>query len=213
MSKKKKYKKSGIAPLVEVDRNELGDKRLDPAENVFRQREKALSEASQFKMADQGEMEDPSRQCGPRISHHTLLARLQKLAPQLTAKDSANNNLALYFPRNTDELDEAIREGAGLDSNDPVFFMSNKYVGGFPKEEIPEYSYVDIDTSKIATREHMRSWRSVLIGLLKAGVISYAQTVQAFGDPANDQRSKRWFRETLEWRTAPDKAFTRRQIL
>ncbi len=211
--RQKKSKKSGIAPLVEPDINELGDKRLNPEEAVAREREALLKKASAFRMPDQDEMEQPEREYGPRLSSDALLGRLRTIAPQLSARDGAPGHISLYYPRRGDELDEAIREGVGLESNDPIFFLHNKYVGGFPKEDIPEYSYVDIDSSLVATHEHTRSWRSVLIGLLKAGVISYSQAVQAFGDPANDQRSKRWFRETLEWRTAPDRAFTRRQIL
>lgn len=209
---KRKFKKSGIAPLVEVDKNELGDKRLNPEEAVCREREALIEKAAVFRMPDQAEMENPDRQYGPRIPFQNLLDRLRSLAPALAAKNGSLGNVALYFPRTAEELDEAIREGQGIDTNDPEFFLHHKYVGGFPKEELPEFGYMDTDTSKVATHEHLRCWRTVLIGLIKAGVISYQQAIQEFGDPGGDQRSKRWFRETETWRKTPELAFTRRQI-
>lgn len=200
--------KKNRAPLVETDRDELGDKRLSPEEGVVMLREKALKQAANHRIPHQVELENPDREYGPRIPHDMLMLRLAKLNTAISFKDGSLGNIAVYFPRNTDELTEALHEGGPKDE----FFIFNKYVGGFPKTEIPEYSYVDLDTSKLATREHTRSWRSVLIGLIKAGVLSYQKAIAEFGDPATDQRSARWFRETTEWRQKPTEAFTRRQL-
>lgn len=191
----------------------LGDSHLDPTENVHKLRELCLKDAAKNRIPNQAELEDPDRQRGPRLPHGKLLAKLQALAPQLTARDGSPGDVALYFPRRPDELGDAIREGAGLATNDPEFFLFNKYVGGFPKEELPEYGYVDLDTSLLATHEHLRSWRTVVIGLIKAGVIAYNVAIREFGDPTLDPRSARWFRETNDWRIkSPNEARTRSQL-
>lgn len=211
MSKLTEICKSRKAPLVETDINELGDKRLDPKEGVAQQREKCLAQASQYRIEDQDELADAGRMYGARLGYAALLSRLQKLAPGLQARDGAPGQLALYFPRKEKELDAAIREGSG--GSGDLFFLMHKYVGGFPKEELPEWGYVDIDTSLIATREHSRGWRTVLIGLMHCSVISYQDAIEEFGDPAKDPRGHIWLKKTKEWRQNPLQKFTLREYV
>lgn len=211
MNKLTEITRTRKAPLVETDINELGDKRLDPKEGVAQQREKCLAQAAKFRIEDQDELANADRIYGPRLNYAALLERLQRLAPGLQARDGAPGQLALYFPRKPQELDAAIREGSG--GSGDLFFLLNKYVGGFPKDEIPEWGYVDIDTSLVATREHARGWRTVLIGLIHCSVISYQQAIDEFGDPATDARSKIWMKKTLEWRQNPTQKFTLREYV
>lgn len=197
--------------LFETDIHELGDKRLDPAENVARQREECLKLASKYKVEDQDELTDANRTYGPRISYTELLSRLQKIAPGLAARDGYPGNLALYYPRKPMELDAAIREGSG--GSGDLFFLLNKYVGGFQKDEIPEWGYGDVDTSEVITREHIRGWRTVLIGLIQTSVISYQSAINEFGDPINDKRNTVWMKKTAEWRMNPTQTFTLREYV
>src|SRR6185437_14497578 len=125
------------APMVETDINELGDKRLNPEEGVIKEREELLKKASVYRVEDQGELENPERSSGSRMAYSELLRRLMLICPELTARDGSAGNLALYYPRDVDELDEACREGGCTD----IFFILNKYVGGIPKEELPEWGY------------------------------------------------------------------------
>jgi hypothetical protein len=194
---KRKYKKSGIAPLVETDPLELTDKRLDPAEAVCREREELLKQSAQFKIPGQNELEDPDRSLGPRLSFQELINRLTRISPDLKARDGSAGNIALYYPRTTQELDQVLRDGSAYSSD--VFFMFHKYVGGLPKTDIPEYSYVDIDASHLPTREH-RGWRSILIGLIKSGATTYDKAVKEFGDPSGDSRSNRWCEQLANYR-------------
>lgn len=191
--------------LFETDRRMLGDSHLDARENVIKLREQCLKLASKYITEDQAELQNSGRSAGSRIPHTELLKRLKKICPQLTAREGSPGNLALYYPRNSDELYEALTDGS---YSTDVFFIFNKYVGGMPKEELPEWGYVDIDTSLIATREHIRGWRTILIGLLKAGAVSYADAAKEFGDPALDPRNTVWMKKTLEWRESPHKKFT-----
>lgn len=197
------------APMVETDIHELGDKRLNPDEGVIKEREALLKKASVYKIKDQGELQNPKRSDGARLGFSAFLSRLKKIIPELKEKDGSPGNLALYYPRTERQLDEALREGGQND----IFFIFNKYVGGFPKEELPEWGYVDIDTSLVATREHLRGWRTVLIGLINAGTVSYGAVINEFGDPASDPRNKAWMEKTFEWRTNPDRKFVLQDYL
>lgn len=196
--------KNNKAPMVETDIHELGDKRLNPEEGVIKERESLLKKASVYKCEDQDELQNEKRSEGARLSFSELVLRLQKIAPELQYRDGSPGNVALYFPRTAEQLDAALREGGQND----IFFIFNKYVGGFPKEELPEWGYLDIDTSLIATREHLRGWRTVLIGLIRAGVISYQQAIEEFGDPATDPRNVVWMKKLEEWRLNPRQKFT-----
>lgn len=198
--------------LWQIDRTELGDAKLDAKENVAKLRELALKDASKYRIENQDELTDAKRSEGRRLSHTEILGRLQRLVPDLTAKEGSPGNLALYCPRTVDQVDAAIREGSGGSGND-LFFLMNRYVGGLPKEELPEWGYLDIDTSLLATREHLRGWRTILIGLIRAGVLSYDAACAEFGDPATDPRAVQWMRKTLEWRENGSKRFTLRDIM
>lgn len=191
--------------LFETDKRMLGDSHLDAKENVIKLRELCLKFASRYITEDQQELQDANRSEGTRLPYTELLNRLKKICPTLSAREGSPGNLALYYPRTSDELYEALTDG-GYSTD--VFFIFNKYVGGMPKEELPEWGYVDIDTSLIATREHIRGWRTILIGLLLAGAISYADTVKEFGDPAIDKRNSVWMKKTVEWRQSSTKKFT-----
>lgn len=213
MARKKKLDKidkmilARQAPLVEVDCNELGDTRLNPVESNAQLREGNLQKASKFKLCRQEELEDPERGMGPKLPFHEILTRIQKEAPELKARDGSPGNIALYYPRNMQELTEELQQGGGTDE----FFIFHKYVGGFPKEDIPEFSWVDIDSSHLATREH-RGWRSILITLLKQGVLSYAATVRQFGDVGTDSRGWRWLEQTQRHRERPNEKFPQTMI-
>lgn len=188
----------------------LGDSHLDARENVIKLREMCLKFASRYVTEDQEELQNAGRSEGARLPYTELLKRLKKICPTLAAREGSAGNLALYYPRTSDELYEALTDG-GYSTD--VFFIFNKYVGGIPKAELPEWGYVDIDTSLIATREHVRGWRTILIGLLLAGAVSYSEVTKEFGDPALDKRNSVWMKKTFEWRASPTKKFTLGQYL
>jgi hypothetical protein len=194
--------------LIEPDRNELGDKRLDPKENNAKLTEDCLTQASQFKIGQQAELEDPKRALGPRLQYTDFISRLKRIIPSLKAVDGSLGNIALYFPRNAKEIEAAQLEWEwGKD----IFFLHHKYVGGFPKKELAEYSTIDIDSSHLPTKEH-RGWRTVLITLLKQGVVTYHTITKEFGDVGSDQRGWRWLMYTRKWRNEPHSVFTSTEL-
>ena len=198
--------------LFQTDRNELGDRRLNVEEGVAKLRELALKDASKYKIANQKELTDPKRSDGTRLDYTEIVERLQRIVPDLSIKEGSPGQLALYCPRNTDQLDAAIREASGGSGND-LFFLFNRYVGGLPKQELPEWGFLGIDTSLLPTRELLRGWRTILIGLIRAGVLSYNDAITEFGDPALDPRNVEWMKKTSEWRENATQRFTLRDIM
>ena len=195
------------APYVETDKRMLGDSHLDPAENVIKQREELLTKAGKFRIYGQDELEDPERAFGPHLQYTELISKLRKVAPKLKAIDGSPGNIALYFPRSAKDYADTLREWDWEHDNkrDP-FFRRMRYVGGFPKHSLPEYSTVDIDTSMLPTREK-RGWRSVLITLIKQGVLSFNEAVSQFGDVGMDRRGWRWNEQLAPWKQRPNIRF------
>lgn len=175
--------------LIQPDINELGDKRLDPKESVAREREELLKIASTRKIAGQEELEDAERSAGPRLAYTEIIRRIQVEAPSLKVLEGAPGSVALYFPRTRKELEEMDAQG-GRDQERDIFFHHFKYVGGMEKKDMPEFAHVILDTSNLPVREY-RGWRSVVIGLIKQGVLSYRAAVSQFGEPRG-VRAGRW---------------------
>ena len=194
-------KKRKGAPYVETDRAELGDKRLNPEESVIRERESLLSICATRRIWGQDELEKAERADGPRLPYTELLRRIRLCNSAIVAKDGMEGSVALYIRKRPEEYTESdnilrFQPWLAREMNIPVpkdeFFIDHKYLTGFKKEAIAEYSYVTIDSSLLPHRE-MRGWRSVLIALIKAGAVRYATAITHFGNPESDKRSVRWF--------------------
>lgn len=192
------WQESG-APLVETDIRNLGDKHkiLSPQEAVHAEREALLKKASAFKIWRQDELEDPDRSSGPRIPWQQFLHRLQMMNPKIQAKDGivyGIPTIALYYPKTETEK---INDGTAFEvciTEQQKFHRDHKYAGGFNKQELPFYSHVTLDSSHLPMRE-VRGVMTVLIMLIRAKVITMEQVKREFGDPANDQRSDRFFEQ------------------
>lgn len=182
-----KFKKRKInkAPIVQFDSQELGDKRLNPEETVYREREELLKQVSNRKIWGQEELEDVERSGGPRMQPNEFLRRLRKANTEIHVRDGSLGSVALYIPKHRGEYDPET-----FDPDRKGFYHDHKYVGGFLLEPIPEFSHVTTDSSQIAHRE-VRSWRSVLLALIKGGALTYTQAVKEFGEPLGS-RAGRW---------------------
>lgn len=202
--------------LIQTDKNELGDKRLDPKENVAKKREECIAAAGLKRLAGQDDLEDPSRTMGPRLQFSDIVAKLQRLVPSLRVLDGLPGNVALYAPRNRKEIEETEpkfrqeqtdRILSGQKVQD-VFFLNYKYVGGFPKKELHEFSGLDVEEyTRLANREQ-RGWRTVLIMLLQQGLVTYRAIIKEFGDVGTDRRGWRWREATQAWRDNPEAKFS-----
>jgi hypothetical protein len=156
---------------------------LDPHTSVAALKEDTAAQLEARKMPGQKELESHERSAGPRVPFGQLIQRLQRLNPSLRAIDGSPGSIALYSLRRPYERDpEPSPKGE--------FFDDHKYVGGFPREALPEYSHITLDERGLPKRE-IRGWRSVLMTLIKAGVIAYQDAVEEFGE-AYGPRSHRW---------------------
>ena len=189
-----------VAPqsaYVEPIKEMLGDKHLNPEEAVHREREELLKICARKKIWGQDELEDRDRSSGRRMPWTEVVGRLLRCNPGIKVRDGAPGSIALYFHKRHEDYKESDFDYASRPKDD--FYIHHKYVGGFEMHPMPEYSSIEIDSSHLPTRE-FRSWRSVLIGLIKARVITYASAIEHFGDPAGDRRSNRWFEQLQEYR-------------
>src|SRR5437773_1873227 len=101
----KKFKKSGIAPLVETDKSQLGDTHLNPEEAVIREREELLQIASTRRIWGQDELEDVGRSEGPRMASGDLIHRIRKINGAIHFLDGIPGNVAIYRPLRRNEVD------------------------------------------------------------------------------------------------------------
>jgi len=178
-------------------------------------REKCLSMAARKRVHKQDELEDVQRALGHRIHSGEMVRKLRKLIPTLKFIKGSPGNIAVYAPRHGGEIaarfyewyqeqEEAASRGR---KRQDKFFLLYKYVGGFPEGEMQEYTTIDVDNANLGTKEH-RSWRTVLMGLLRQGLVSYASVVKEFGDVGTDRRGWRWNDTTRKWRNTPSLRFS-----
>lgn len=160
--------------LIQPDSNDLGDKRLDATENLAKLKEDNLKLASKFKLPDQTVLEDAKMAVGTPMDWHDLVRLLEKMNPKIKCVDGGMANaIAVRYP--------AMQE-------DGVFGL--KYVTGFYKEVLPEFSNVSTDVRGLVVREN-RGWRTVVLHCIYQGIVSYKDAVDVFGEP-NGVRSGRW---------------------
>jgi hypothetical protein len=123
--------------------------------------------------------------------------RLWQCNPKIRVKEGSAGSVALYILKHPSEVETAEQIGEQRPKDD--FFIFHKYVGGFEKKPMPEWSHVTLDTSGLPVRE-VRGWRSVLMRLIKSRVIAYRSAVEQFGNPETDQRSGRWFEQLAKFK-------------
>ncbi len=160
--------------LILNSSDDLGDKKLDAKENLAKLKEKNQELIDAKKLPNQSELENVEKALGQRMHWSEFVQRLQKLNYDILAEDGgAPNAIALRVPwQNEDGT------------------LTKKYVGGFYKEVLPEFSAVIVDDKGLPHRE-IRGWRSVLLGLMKQGILTFIEIEKEFGD-AEGQRSHLW---------------------
>jgi hypothetical protein len=167
--------------LIQTNHDELGDKRLNPEEGLAKFKEENATLVQNRRLHKQDELEDQERSAGPRLAYQEVIRRLLKCNSGIRVKDGSLGNVALY---------------AVLPNEEGV--PEQQYVGGMPKEPLPEYSHIIVDERGLPKRE-LRGWRSVLMSLVKSGAITYRGAVKQFGE-ATGQRSWRWHEQLRKYK-------------
>lgn len=171
------------APIVVPDINELGDKRLDPAENLAKIKEDNLKLFGVHKLPGQELLENTDMALGKPLDWREFVRKLETLRTpyRMWVHDGGYPNaIAIHVWRQKDN-------GQG-----PEYMWD--YCGGFIKGMLPEFSAVKLDQHNLPIEEAaagLRGWRSVLLGLIKNKVVTFNEVVRVFGD-AQGQRSGRW---------------------
>lgn len=176
--------------IVITDRNELGDKRLNPEEGLAKLKEENAALIENRKLPYQSELEDVDSSLGRPLHFSEFLRRLRAAGAQLLVMDGLPGNVAVYVRKQPQDADYNER-----DSKLPSDHWRNfhRYVTGFPKQVLAEFSVIETDERGLPKRE-IRGWRSALMALIKAGGISYRAAIHEFHEPSGP-RAWRWHQQ------------------
>jgi hypothetical protein len=170
--------------LIITDSAELGDGRLDPKESLAKLKEENKKLAASTRKPDQVILGNKGMAQGQPMEWTHLSYLLQKMCPSLVIRDGGvKGAVQIRYP----DPDEMYREDGGT-----------RYVTGFYKDVLPEFSWETEDDRGRPTRE-IRGWRTVILALIKQHIITYADAVDVFGEP-NGQRNCRWMELLREYR-------------
>lgn len=164
--------------LIQPNKAELGDTRLNAEEGLAKIKEENLRQAAANKIADQDLLEDTKAALGMPMQPSDLILKLQKLNPSiLIQKGGVKNAVAVRFPKFDSETGK----------------VEQTYITGFYMDApLPEFSSVVVDRRGLPFRE-LRGWRSVVLALVNAGALTLKQVDLSFGKPTG-QRSVLWNR-------------------
>jgi hypothetical protein len=129
-----------------------------------------------YELSGQEERKDSPARWGHVLHSSELLLRLQRIIPNLHVKDGRIGNDVSLFQVIGDEI---------------------KYLVWTHQGNLPEYSIVVTNWQNRPVRE-IRGWRTVLLRLIKAGVITEEQAVKQFGSPTNGEAA-RFYLQELAW--------------
>lgn len=183
--------------MLVTDINNLGDTRLDPTESLARSKEdtRRMQKGKGLFLPGQEELEDQELSQGTRLHWQEFLRRLQRANVRLLIRDGAPGNIAIYIPKTREE-----RNADEYDWTKPEWWNDHRYVTGFPKAWLPEYSSITVNERGLAKRE-LRGWRSVLIALIRARAVGYRDAVREFGEPTA-ARGWRWHDQLSNYKGA-----------
>lgn len=167
---------------------DLGDTKLSPLENVAKLKEGNQKLTDQKKIPNQSLLENHDMALGTPMVYSELIRRVKKIAPQVIFEDGGIKNAIAVRHYTYDPYGGPDGQGA----------HQKKYISGFYKEVLPEFSSITTDKKGLPHRE-VRGWRSVLLALMKAEVVPFEALVKEFGHPYG-QRSCLWAEQTQELR-------------
>jgi hypothetical protein len=165
--------------LILPDSTSLGDTHLSPEENVAKLREGNRKMVQDKKLPNQKLLEDKDAALGAPLAHQEFIRRLRLMKPSLIIQDGGVAGAI------------ALRHAV----NDPEEGLTTRYVTGFYKGVLPEFSSILTDSNGLPTRE-IRGWRTVLLTLIHCKIATYAEVKAAFGEP-HGQRGILW-REQMQ---------------
>lgn len=166
--------------------------RLSTSEHVQRLRERNSKSwaLKQQKWAHQDDYRNAVARWGRVLHHSEFLRRLTPMLRDVFIRDgNVVGDLAVYrvYGRPQPHLD-------GKDFS-YLFYM--------PTGVLPEFSIYKFDDRDVIVGEERRGWRTILLRLIKAGIITEAQSDAAFGE-AQGEASTVWRRQMYITRNGVD---------
>lgn len=163
--------------------------KLSTAEHTARLREQNLNAEAVKKQrwADQEELKDDVSRIGRPMQSADFLNVVKKLVPSLYVTEGRIvGHLALFRTYGQPQ--------PRLDNRDFEYLMY------CPTGMLPEFSMYEFDrVQNIPIRESQRGWRTVLLRLIKAGLVTEAVCDKVFGKPEGPSAG-RWNRELYNQR-------------
>lgn len=168
--------------LIYDDSSNLGDKRISLTEGLAKIKQDNQPLIDSKKIPNQKLLENQDMAIGRAMQPSEFIRLIQVMDPKIIVeKGGYPNCVAVRYPTwNADEGE-----------------YQRKYISGFPVNEVmQEFSHITVDDKGLPKRE-VRGWRTVLIALNKAGILSFADIKKVFGD-ATGQRSVLWDQQMRE---------------
>jgi len=139
--------------------------------------------AQRQRWPNQADYENAMARVGRPLHHSDFLRKLRPLVPCLYITDGRIiGDLAVF------------KTGSrGEDGND------FQYLFYIPTGILPEFSQYEFDARDIPVRESKRGWRTVLLRLIKSGLLTEEASDKAFGK-ADGPASTVWYRQLQAFR-------------
>lgn len=174
--------------LVLNSSSDLGDLKLSPQEANHRLREENKRLSEKKRIPNQTLLENHDMAFGTPMNYSELIRRVKKIAPEVIFEEGGIKGAI------------AVRHYCWdpYGGEDTLGAMAKKYITGFWKQILPEFSSITTDKNGLPARE-IRGWRSVLLALMRSGAIPFEALKKEFGDPVG-QRSSLWNEQTQDER-------------
>lgn len=161
--------------------------RLSTAEHTANLREKNYNASQKQRWEHQDELVNDESRVGRSMHSSELLRRLKKLVPCLFFRDG---NIA---------GDIAVFQTFGVPQPE-LEGRTFKYLWYIPTGMLKEFSTYEFNDRGVVVRENERGWRTPLLRLIKANLLTEQQCNKEFGNPTSGVASNRWFRELSKHR-------------
>jgi hypothetical protein len=161
--------------------------RMSVSEHTAHTREKNFSAAASQRARHQDDYKNDEARRGRQMMHSDFLFVLKRLVPDL------------YITEGRIEGDLAIfRTYAGPQTK--LEGRDFEYLFYIPTGLLPEFSIWEFDTVRdIRVKEKQRGWRTILLRLIKLGLLTEDTCNKVYGRP-DGQASTVWYRELFEYR-------------
>lgn len=175
--------------LVLNDSSDLGDIKLSPQEANVKIREENQKLTDKRRIPNQSLLEDHDMAFGTPMAYTELIRRIKKIAPHVIIEDGGIQGAV------------AVRHLAWdpYGGDDTMGAMGKKYITGFYKQILPEFSSITTNKKTGLPAREIRGWRTVLLALMHSGAVSFEALKKEFKDPVG-QRSSLWNEQTQEER-------------